>query len=456
MSALLSRVHSWVAEAPWLALVMLVGVAAIFWWVLRSQGVPEWSARKAPWLRVVALALALPTLFFILLWGCEANLASVESIWGRPHVQRDLTVYHTYLVPVTEEVRDQFGRIVTRTRMETREAPQNSITRTRGDVTLTRSERQKGTARYPGFTLDVAFDYTVKNFADRRTDAHFTFPLSPGQTMFDGFTVRVNGEDMSSRLLFDPYAVTWTLPMNPGQVENVSVTYRSRGLRRFYYQVSDVRELRDFLLVLRLPDIPLRDVNYPEGCITPTTRKAEGTGSVLEWQLDRALTTRGMGIALPQPAQPGAQVARVLGTAWRGGMLLLVTVALTAIVLGTGFHPLRLLLLGAVFVGEFMLMAAVSDYVPSFWLAWALAALPAIGAAYLILGGRRAPLPLLALPVVFMAVYPLLVLPREIAPSLLLGMDVLTVLYLAVLGILALRRAPEAPPLPPAAAEDSP
>ncbi|HOS44509.1 MAG TPA: hypothetical protein PK794_12515, partial [Armatimonadota bacterium] len=73
MSALLSRVHSWVAEAPWLALVMLVGVAAIFWWVLRSQGVPEWSARKAPWLRVVALALALPALFFILLWGMRVT-----------------------------------------------------------------------------------------------------------------------------------------------------------------------------------------------------------------------------------------------------------------------------------------------------------------------------------------------------------------------------------------------
>ncbi|HOS44746.1 MAG TPA: hypothetical protein PK794_13740, partial [Armatimonadota bacterium] len=110
----------------------------------------------------------------------------------------------------------------------------------------------------------------------------------------------------------------------------------------------------------------------------------------------------------------------------------------------------------AVFVGEFMLMAAISDYVPSYWLAWALAALPAIGAAYLILGGRRAPFPLYWLPVVFMGLYPLLALPREVAPSLLLGMDVLTVLYLAVLGILALRRTPEAPPLPPVGAEENP
>jgi hypothetical protein len=463
MSAILARVHSWVTEAPWLALLILVGVIVIFWWVLRANGAPEWAAKKAKWLQVLALAVVLPGLFFLILWGMrvslarteydfrrqhgrvsEANLSSVESIWGRPHVQRDLTVSHSYQVPVTEEVRDQFGRIVTRTRMETRYVPQNSITRTRGEVTLHRSERMKGTARYPGFTLDVAFDYTVRNFADRRTDAHFDFPLSPEQTMFDGFTVRVNGQDMSSRLQFDPYDVTWTLPMDPGQVDEVSVTYRSRGLQRFYYQVSDVREIRDFLLTLRLPDIPLREINYPEGCITPTSKQAANGGSVLEWRLDRALTTRGMGVALPEPAQPGALVARVLRYAWHGGMLLLVTVVITAIALGLGFNVLRIALLGAVFVGEFMFLAAVSDYVPSFWLAWAVAAVLAIGAAVLILGGRRAPFPLLWLPVVFMGLYPLLALPRDAAPSLLLGIDVLTVLYLAALGIIALRRKPVA------------
>ncbi len=461
MSTILSRIHGWVTEAPWMALIILVGMAVVLWWVLRADGVPEWAARRAPWLRVLTMAVVLPLLFFAILWGVrvslarteydfrrqhgrvsETNLSSVESIWGRPHVQRDLTVYHTYPVSVTEEVRDQFGRIVTRTRMETREAPQNSVTRTRGDVTLTRSERQKGSAKYPGFTLDCRFDYTVQNFADRRTDARYDFPLSPEQTMFDGFTVLVNGRDMSSKLQFDPYDVTWTLPMEPGQVDQVRITYQSRGLERFYYQVSDVREIRDFLLTLRLPDIPLKDVNYPEGCITPTTKVASNGGAVLTWQLDRALTTRGMGIALPEPEQPGATVARVLRVAWHSGMLLLVTMVITAITLGLGFNVLRAALLAAVFVGECMLLAAVSDYVPSFWLAYVLAVAPAVLAAALVFGGRRAPVALLVLLLVFMAGFPLLALFPEIMSSLLLGVDVLTILYLAALGIAALRRTP--------------
>lgn len=461
MSEFLSRVHGWVTEAPWMALIILVGVAVVLWWVLRADQVPEWAARRAPWLRVLAQAIVLPLLFFAILWGVrvslarteydfrrqhgrvsETNLSSVESIWGRPHVQRDLTVYHTYQVPVTEEVRDQLGRIVTRTHMETREAPQNSITRTRGEVTLTRSERQKGSAKYPGFTLDCRFEYTVQNFADRRTDARYDFPLSPEQTMFDGFTVLVNDQDMSSKLQFDPYDVTWTLPMEPGQINHVRITYRSRGLERFYYQVSDVREIRDFLLTLHLPDIPLKDVNYPEGCITPTTRVADGRGAVLTWQLDRALTTRGMGIALPEPEQPGATVARVLRVAWHAGMLLLVTVVITAIALGLGFNALRAALLAAIFVGECMLLAAVSDYLPHFWLAYLLAVIPAVLAGALVVGGRRAPLPLLALILVFMAGAPLLALFPDVMPSLLLGLDVLTVLYLAALGIAALRRKP--------------
>ncbi|HEY3378980.1 MAG TPA: hypothetical protein VGL77_15955 [Armatimonadota bacterium] len=464
MSGMLARVHAWVGQAPWVMLLVVISALAVFWWVLRTHDVPGWAAQRARWLNITVQAVVLPLLVFLILWGMritlarteydfrrqhgrvsQANLESVEKIWGRPHVQRDLVVNHYYMRPVTEEVKDELGRIIMRTRMERVDVPQNSVTRTRGDVTLTRSERQKGTAKYPGFFLQCHFLYTVKNFANRQTEAEFTFPLSPEQSKFDHFTVLVNGQDQSAHLNLDAYSASWTLPMSPGQVDSVDISYDSQGLQRFYYQVADVREIRDFVLALNLPDIPPKSINYPEGCIPPTTIAPanQGRGSLLTWKLDRALTTRGMGVALPNPAQPGELVARVLRSAWRGGMLLVVTLVLTAIVLGLGFSVLRTALIAGIYVGEFMALAALTDVFPAFWLPWALTALVAIILSALVLGGRKASGLLLALVVIFMALYPLLALPEDISPSLLLGMDVLIIIYLAVLGALALRKQPE-------------
>jgi hypothetical protein len=462
MTSIIDRVHTWMAEAPWLALIVIIGMLIVFWWVMQLREVPAWAGAKARWLSVLVEAVALPALLFLILWGVritlvrmerdfshrhgrvsEVNLTSVERIWGKPHVQRDLVVEHSYTVPVTEEVRDQLGRIVTRTRQETRYVEQNSITRTRGDVTLTRSERTKGTAKYPGFLLDCRFRYTVTNFAERATNAQFVFPLSPGQSLIKGFRVLVNGVDQSRRLNLSSDTATWTLPMAPGAVDTVEITYASQGLQRFYYQIGDEREIRDLQLTLALPDIEPREVNYPEGCIPPTegiTRTADGQGSVLVWKLDRALTTRGMGIALPQPEQPGEDIARVLHIAGQGGMLLLVTLVITGIALGRGFNVLQLALVAGVYTGEFMLLAAVSDWVPTFWLAWMVAGGGAVLLTARILGWRRAHAAQLALATTFMLLYPLLALPDTQRASLLLAMDVLTVVYLAFLGLTALVR----------------
>lgn len=464
---LMQRIHSWTLEAPWIMLITLLGMLVIAWWVMTANDVMGWANRRARWLSIIVQAVLLPLLLFVMLWSMrvtlarteydfrrqhgrvsQSNLESVKNIWGRPHVQRDLVVSHYYLQPVTEEVRDNFGRIVKRTTMERRDVPQNSLLRTRGEVTLTRSERMKGTAKYPGFLLDCQYHYIVRNFAERNTTANFNFPLSPGQSKFDRFLVLVDGVDQSAHLSLNEYAASWSMPMSPGQEARVDISYASQGLQRFYYQVADVREIRDFLLILDLPDIPRKDINYPEGCIPPTRLKSlnNAHGSRLSWRMDRAITTRGMGIALPDPAQPGQQVARVLRYAWRGGMLLIVALVITAIAFGRGFQPLPFILVTGVYVGQFMLLAAINDLFPTFWIAWGISAAGAIILSALILGWRTAPPTYIALLLIFMGAFPLFTLPDKINEPLLLCIDVLTIIYLAALGIIVLRKRPALTP----------
>ena len=168
---------------------------------------------------------------------------------------------------------------------------------------------------------------------------------------------------------------------------------------------------------------------------------------MLTWVLQRAVTTRGMGVELPAARQPGNLVARMLQYAWSGGMLLLV--GLTVSVLGGSIRIglLRLGLVGGAYCAQFMLVAALSDSRLGLVAALPLGALVAIVLSLLALrwpagAWRPAPACLVAF---FVLVYPLLALPRTAAPALMTSTEIGLLVYLA--GVYAIRS--RARPRPP-------
>lgn len=469
LGLLVSRVHNWATAAPWIAALMALGAVIVFWAAFSRRRPPEASAAFWPWLRAIIEATVAAGLFLAILWGVrlqlnnveraflrehgrvtEVNLQSVRSIWGRPHVQHELDVNHTVVVKLQEELPrrypDEPPRFVTKT--VTRDIEQNSIVKTRGTVTIKMNYRRKGSAYYTCFEDQCDFAYTVRNFADRKTTANFRFPMSRGQTLFLDFQVVVDGQDFSSQLSFRGDDVGWNIPMVPGQQSTIRVRYKSRGMETWYYQITEAREIRDFKLVMNLPDVPRERLNYPEGCLTPTEIAVEGRGSVLTWALDRAVTTRGMGVELPAARQPGNLVARMLQYAWRGAMLLLV--GLTVSILGGSVRIglLRLGLVGGAYCAQFMLVAALSDSRLGFVLALSLGALVAIVLSLVALrwpGGAWRPA-LACLVAFFVLVYPLLALPRTVAPALMTTADIGLLVYLA--GVYAMHSAASPHPRP--------
>jgi hypothetical protein len=75
----------------------------------------------------------------------------------------------------------------------------------------------------------------------------------------------------------------------------------------------------------------------------------------------------GMGVSLLQPAQPGADVLRVLVISPYALTLLGAMLALTLLIWGLKVRFLDLALLSAVYTMQFLLMAAVSDSFLGFW-----------------------------------------------------------------------------------------
>jgi hypothetical protein len=388
---MINRIFDWMSSEPAIGLLMMVVTITLFVTALRR--IPEESKSVWPWFRRIVEASISAILFLGLLWGfrsvlvnntltfyathgsvSDASLKSAQSIWGRPHVQREMTLVHYITVVEQQEIPQDDPSAAPKYKNVTvrKEVEQNPILGFTGQFDLSLSEREKGYALYSGFVLNAKFTYDVTNDSEQKTEAEFVLPLSDDQTIFDGFQVFMDGKDMASALRYGDNYVRWMVNMEPHQKSQVKVTYRSRGMDYFYYQISTRHEVANFDLTVTIDKLPVALLNYPDGTLSPTTVNptSDGRGSTLNWKLDHTITTAGMGVALIQPQQPGADVFRVLNSSALALTMLIGTIALVLLLLNQTVNFLDLALMAAIYAAQFFVMASLSDSPLKFGGAW--------------------------------------------------------------------------------------
>lgn len=443
MSTLLDKLINWINFEPTVGLLMLITAIALFGSGFRNY---QQSAETFwPWLRqllTVSTSALVGTILFVgLMWAfrivlndnvatfysthgsvSDLSRSSAQTIWGRPHEQIELTIHHTHQVEKLEELPREKPEDPPKykTVTVTEDVPQNSIVGFNGDVMMQLSEREKGYALYSGYILDVKITYDIINDSPFETDAEFDFPLSRGQALFENFVITMDGVDLSPKLRIANDDVSWTAQMKPHQKSQLVITYSSRGMDYFYYQIPVQREIKNFVLTLTIDRLPVSLVNYPDGVITPSNIQPtkDGKGSILTWNLDHAITVAGMGVSLIPPEQPGAQVLRVLVISPYALTLLGAMLALTMLIWGIPVRFLDLALLSAVYSMQFLLMAAISDLFFGFWGSLGIGALLTLFLSYLLfrtLPTRPMRISVYALIVFFTVVYPLSGLLTELS-----------------------------------------
>ncbi len=435
---MIARIEQWFTIDPGISTLMLVAAMVICGSVLMRKPMEGgfWT-----WVRRVSEGLIGAALFLGMLWAfrsilngntetffsthgsqSEISRESAYTIWGRPHVQDELTVEHSITVEEQEEIpqKDPSQPLQYRTVRRKQEVPQNSIRSFRGEAQMVLSEREKGYAYYSGFLLTAKYHYVVLNDSNYLTDADFRFGLSAGQPLFQDFTVTVDGKDIGLDLQFADNVVFWRRKMKPHEELTVDISYASRGMDYFFYRVPQQRFIDDFEFTLTIDRLPTTLLNYPDGVLTPTEIQAtgDGNGSVLTWRLNHAITTAGMGVALVQPEQPGEKVLRLLVNSPIALTMLGSLLALTVIILGSTLNLLDLALLSGVYCVEYLMMAGVSDFFFGFWGSLLLGAALTIFMAFLLfrkLSSRLVKGLLLSLVVFFAVAYPLSGLIDQIA-----------------------------------------
>lgn len=386
---MIDRLFAWMTYKPVIGLMMIIGAIVLFIISYKKKAETEpvsfWS-----WSKIIIESACIAILFLGLLWAfrailntnlnnfrsthgrvSEANYSSVKRIWGTPHVQKELQVKNYIYKIIKEEIpREDPGKpplykIVNKKVL----VEQNSILNSNCEITLKLNKRKKGSAYYNGYNSTFYIEYGIINDSKHVTEAKFEFPLTNNQMLYENFQIQENSIDISKDLRFSSGKIIWENQMRPFEKRKITISYESRGLEYFYYQVPYPRQINKFYLKLVIDKLPVSEVNYPDGCLTPkkVSETKDGKGTVLEWKLDRAITTAGMGVSLQKPEQLGAKVVLVLFNSPYALMLLIVSICLTFLILGEQINFLEISLLSAVYCLLFITMASISDYFMGFW-----------------------------------------------------------------------------------------
>lgn len=311
----------------------------------------------------------------------EANYNAVQTIWGAEQSQGELKMDLYYEEEVTERIEseDLTKPAILRKKIVRHEISANPFVSARHEVTLRQNARKKGSALYGGYETACKFSWRLQNPVDRLLNADIKFPLPADGAVYNDLYATLNGKDILPLMQLKEGALNLPRILKPGEALDLTMGFKSRGMTSWYLQVREPREIRDFMLTLTLPNLTKARLNNPEGCMTPTDIKptADGQGSVLTYRLDHAISSKGMGVALPTPPQPGAITNAVLGETERSWLLIFALLVLGLTITSARNGVLLSLLFGAATALGYGLLGDFSDLLFGFWGTAALVLLPA-------------------------------------------------------------------------------
>lgn len=267
--------------------------------------------------------------------------SEVEALWGVPLVQKTPTF--SVEIPGSDRVR----RIM---------PSSNEV-----QVALAADYRQKGLIWYPTYTCEFKGKYTIVNNEPvaQKVRVHFDFPSRNGT--FDAFAVSLDGH-APNVLVNTGEGVGEIVELAPKKSADFQVSYRTRGLREWRYQMDpDVGRVQNLQLVV---NTGFQAVDYPAGCLSPMSSETTPDGGMkLTWKASDLITREGIGITIPEKLNPGPLISRITYFAPVCLLFFFVLVATINILYRVNIHPMHYLFVAAGFFAFHLLLAYLADVV---------------------------------------------------------------------------------------------
>jgi hypothetical protein len=288
----------------------------------------------------------------------------VSRLWGGHHEQRPPEVWVERPGQEAETVQQKNDDGTTTTRKVAREVIRRipvPLESSRVEMTIDLAPRQKGLLWYDTWSGEYRARYAFHNpdGEPRRMGIRLTFPSS--QAIYDGFRLRLNGEDLPFGGDLEKDASTLVELPARGTAE-LEVGYRTRGLGPWHYSFGGegVTRVRDFELTMRTS---FDDVDFPAGTLSPTRSIPEPPGRRLDWRFESLVTGQKIGLDPPDRLNPGPFAARVTFFAPVALLFFMTVLVILGMVRGPALHPMHWFFLSAAFFAFHLLLAYLVDHV---------------------------------------------------------------------------------------------
>lgn len=300
----------------------------------------------------------------------------VESLWGSEHRQTPPHVAVARVITRSVVNESVVNGTVTRqtSRATERDADDADLARSAVDVRLDLEHRKKGLLWWPTYTVDFKAGWRFElppprlpggDVIDVSEDVVVNIPMSARGAVYDGFFVKVDGEEVKTSATSDNTFVI-TLPRGGRAHVDVDVAYRSRGLGTWVYGLErgGTTQLRDFRLSLWSSD---KNIDFPVGTLSPGRRvdvnDGDGDGVRVEWRFDSLVTGQNIGVELPARLNPGPVAARISFFAPVSLLFFLTVMVIVGVVKERSLHPMNYFFLAAAFFAFHLLFAYLVDVV---------------------------------------------------------------------------------------------
>jgi inner membrane protein involved in colicin E2 resistance len=280
----------------------------------------------------------------------------VASTWGGPQQQTPPSA--AALTTVTRVVHEPSGSgTVARTAQETVQTPL-SLERSRVQVGLNLEQRQKGLLWFATYRVAFAGQYTFRNNSQSDlVQLRLLFPEA--QAIYDDLVFVVDGQPVATAT--EGGAVTARIRRSPGSLIQLNVGYRSQGLSTWHYSFGEnVSQVRDFELQMKTD---FRDVDFPQGTMSPTEKARSGNGWLLTWRYKNLVSGYRIGMVMPEKLQPGPLAGRISFFAPVSLLFFFFIIFIITRMKGIALHPMHYFFLATSFFSFHLLLAYLADQI---------------------------------------------------------------------------------------------
>lgn len=258
----------------------------------------------------------------------------------------------------------------------------------RVNVKLAFEPKKKGLTYSRTFEAKFKAAYLITNTTDSAQKLFVSFPLPSQNTSYTDFEWELNGETDES-LMPEYGEIKKIITLEAGQTVPLNVSYSSRGMDFWKYQLGNSQRIRNFILTM---ETDFDDIDFLTGSSSPTAREEAGDGGwKLTWDYPDVIRPQDIGMDMPTLKDPAPIAARISYFAPIPLLFFFAILIIFGILKGISLHPMHFVFLAAGFFAFHLLFAYLVDLVPlhvSFAIA-SLVSLGLVGSYVRALGGKQ-------------------------------------------------------------------